>query len=182
MSYRNIGTRKSVDICCSWTLGKRRSGLWTSDHPTVGLEGWEEHAFLRCAVKVEMVSSVRLERFGPRLASTDARDPSNWWFVLLCKYLNFSNKITILGDWGRGVSYWRRKKGCFQKKIYVKLTKPVPRIFALLTNVCVASVKINLKHLLFIFISLFSSNTSKHNPISDKVGPAKLMQSWSGNF
>ena len=71
----------------------------------------------------------------------------------------------------------KKKKGFFQKNIDVNLTKPVPRILALLPNVSVASVQINLKHLSFIFISLFSSNTSKHNPISDKVGPAKLMQS-----
>ena len=81
---------------CSWTLCKRRSNLWASNHPAVGLECFEEHALLRIAVEVEIVSSVRLERFGPGLAGTDAGHPTNRWLVLFCKY--FNNKISTLGS------------------------------------------------------------------------------------
>ena len=72
--------------------GKRRSNLWASNHAAVGLEGGEEHALLRRAVEVEVVSSVRLQRFRSHLAPLDAGDPSNRRLIIHCKYFNFNEE------------------------------------------------------------------------------------------
>ena len=90
-----------------------RSSLWSSNHPAVCLERGEEHALLRRAVEVEVVSSERLQRFRPHLAPLDAGDPSHRWLIVHCKYWNFNHWgqtwVQLLSRHGkklRKAEYW----------------------------------------------------------------------------